>query len=292
LESSAAAERAARKALALDARLAYPHLALNGLAAGRGQVLETNAQVQAALSLAPNDGYVQIASATSAALAGAGRLKDSLVAGQRAYALAPANPFVVAHYAWIHALAGHDAEASRYAAAAIDLGYPKDSHPLPKVRERAALHSGHYAEAAALNAKTSGDPRSSESARLAYGALEHPAQRAAALTAIARLFSGAPAQSSTDPDYVSACLDGVQWMAIAGGLDEAFALANRCLTGVGPVIVNLNDSSPYLWTPEMRDFRRDARFQKFVTNFGLMEYFRQYGPPDDCELKNNKLTCH
>jgi len=81
-------------------------------------------------------------------------------------------------------------------------------------------------------------------------------------------------------------------MAIVGGLDEAFALANRCLAIVRAGTVALHYSAPYLWTPEMRPFRRDARFQVFVTRLGLMEYYRQYGPRDDCELKNNKLTCH
>jgi TolB-like protein/Tfp pilus assembly protein PilF len=288
LESYAAAEQAARRALALDASLAYPHLSLGGIAIARGQILESRAHFQAALALAPNDGYVQNLNAIGAV--NFGRLKDGLDAGQRAYALAPANPSVVATYAWINAIAGRDAEASRYAAAAIDLGFPKDSYPLPTVRELAALRSGHYAEAVALNAKTSSDTRSAESARLAYGALEHPAQRATALAAIARLFSAAPAQSGADPGYVGACLDGVQWMAIAGGLDEAFALASRCLTRVGAGTIAAPPA--YVFTPEMRAFRRDARFGDFVTRLGGMEFFERFGPPDDCELKNNQLTCN
>ena len=290
LEDNASAERAARKALALDANLAYPHLALSGVAGSRGQFLEEEAQEQAALSLAPNDGYVHIIRGSHLRILG--RSKESLDAGQRAYALAPANPLVVAYNALSNATAGRDADASRYAASAIDLGYPKDSRVLAMTGELAALRSGHYAEAAALNDKFSKDSRAALSARLAYGALEHPAQRAAALTAIARLFVAAPGQSGADADYVSNCVIGTQLMALAGGLDEAFALANRCLTGVRAGMVDVNYSSAYLWTPEMRPFRRDPRFGDFVTRLGLMEYYRQYGPPDDCELKNNKLTCH
>jgi TolB-like protein len=288
MASYAAAEQAARRALALDASLAYPHLALGGIAGLRGQYLEGQAQLQAALSLAPNDGYAQITSAR--VLSAFGRLKDSLDAGQRAYALAPANPLVVAYYAWINATAGRDAEASRYAAAAIDLGYLKDSSPLTTVGELAALRSGHYAEAAALHAKGSNDSRSAESARWAYGALEHPAQRSAALTAIQRQFAVAPAQSGIDTAYGGACMDGAFLMARLGGLNEAFALADRCWTGREPG--NLISAISNMWLPEMRGFRRDARFQAFVTRLGLMEYYRQYGPPDDCEIKNNKLTCH
>jgi TolB-like protein len=292
LQALASAERAAREALALDADLAYPHLALGGVAGWRVQWLEMESHDRAALSLAPNDGYVHIIRALH--LGVDGRVKESLEAGQRAYALAPANPFVVAFYAGIKAIAGSTADASQFAAAAIDLGYPKDSWPLTMVGELAALRQGHYAEAAALNAKNPNDFRSAESARLAYAALEHPAQRAAALTAISRLFSVAPAQSGADPDYVGTCLDGAQMMAIAGGLDGAFALANRCVTRLEPGVAMWNSlRAAYLWwSPEMRAFRRDPRFQAFVTRISLMEYFQQYGPPDDCELKNNKLTCH
>jgi TolB-like protein/Tfp pilus assembly protein PilF len=290
LEDFSAAERAAQKALALDASLAYPHLALSGIALARGQLVEMEAQRQAALSLAPNDGGIQANIAVGRRVLG-GRLKDSLDGMQRAYMLAPANPLVVSYYAWTNAIAGRDAEASRYASAAVDLGYPKDSSPLTQVRELAALRSGRYAEAATQYAKTSSDTRSAESARLAYGALEHPAQRAAALTAIARLFSVTPGLSGADPEYAAACINGVQSMALLGGLDEAFALANRCLSKFEPgMVVDWLNFHP--WWPEMREFRRDARFQAFLTRLGLMEYYRQYGPPDDCELENNKLTCH
>jgi TolB-like protein len=288
LESFAAAEQAARRALALDASLAYPHLALMGVAGARGQFLEVEAHSQAARSLAPNDGYVQMPIAS--ALTAVGRMKEGLDAVQRAYALAPASPLIVAAYARISANAGRDVDASRYAAAAIDLGYPKDT--LTMVSELAALRSGRYAEAAALNAKTWKDSRVAESARLAYGALENPARRAAALTAIARLSSAAPVQSGTDPDNLSTCVIGTQLMAIAGGLDEAFALANRCLDRAGAgMLLDWTYAAAYLWTPELRPFRRDARFGAFVTRLGLMEYYQQYGPPDDCELKNNKLMC-
>jgi TolB-like protein len=289
MESFAAAEQAARRALALDTSLAYPHLALGGVAAWRVQWLEVESHDRAALSLAPNDGYAHIIRALHIGLRG--RVKESLEAGQRAYALAPANPLVVALYAGIEATAGSNAEASKHAAAAIDLGYPKDAWPLAMVGERAALRSGRYAEAAALHAKGSTDARSSaESARLAYGALEHPAQRSAALTAIARQFAAAPAQSGTDTANGGACMDGAYWMAQLGGLDEAFALASRCATGLETGFTNFGNLSP--WLPELREFRRDPRFQAVVTRLGLMEYYRQYGAPDDCDLKDNKLACH
>jgi hypothetical protein len=45
------------------------------------------------------------------------------------------------------------------------------------------------------------------------------------------------------------------------------------------------------WGPEMRSFRQDKRFQALITRFGGMPYIEKYGPPDDCDLKDGKLTC-
>ena len=46
------------------------------------------------------------------------------------------------------------------------------------------------------------------------------------------------------------------------------------------------------WLPEMRPFRQDSRFQDYVTRLGLMQYWKQYGPPDDCDLQGGKLISH
>lgn len=43
----------------------------------------------------------------------------------------------------------------------------------------------------------------------------------------------------------------------------------------------------------MRPFRRDPRFAGYIKRLGrnLIEYWRKYGPPDDCELNGEALTC-
>jgi hypothetical protein len=46
-----------------------------------------------------------------------------------------------------------------------------------------------------------------------------------------------------------------------------------------------------LWIEQMGAFRRDARFQAFVERLGLVDYWSQYGPPDNCELRNGRLIC-
>jgi hypothetical protein len=42
----------------------------------------------------------------------------------------------------------------------------------------------------------------------------------------------------------------------------------------------------------MRDFRRDARFLPLTERLGLIEYWKEHGPPDNHELRNGKLICH
>jgi hypothetical protein len=70
-------------------------------------------------------------------------------------------------------------------------------------------------------------------------------------------------------------------------------IANRTLDqfeqqGAIPVI----DFLSQLWFPELRAFRQDPRFQVVATRLGLMEYWQQYGSPDDCDVKDGKLICH
>jgi hypothetical protein len=43
--------------------------------------------------------------------------------------------------------------------------------------------------------------------------------------------------------------------------------------------------------PETRAFRKDSRFQALVTRLGLMDYWKQYGSPDDCDLRGKTLVC-
>jgi hypothetical protein len=75
-----------------------------------------------------------------------------------------------------------------------------------------------------------------------------------------------------------------------GAMDQAYAIADQLreqFVGQSPT-----NAWSWLWTPEMRPFRQDPRFQAFTTRLGLMKYWQKYGPPDDCDLNDGKLTCH
>jgi len=37
---------------------------------------------------------------------------------------------------------------------------------------------------------------------------------------------------------------------------------------------------------------KDPRFQNFVRRLNLFAYWKKFGPPDECDLQEDKLTCH
>lgn len=297
LEHYSAAERAARQALALDPNLANAHDVLAGADDSRLQWLEMAAHTRAALALAPNDGFVHTVHGIN--LVPTGRLREMLEEGQKAYALAPANPFVVAYLALFQSQAGHDAEALKYAGAASDLAFPKESAPLPTVYAFAALRAKRYQEAARIFRESldESDPDQASTAeivRLAFAALADPGQRNAAVAARTRLYpkrTGAQAGATTLAD-LGPCMQSSMSYALIDAFDTAYELANDCLDRTAPGAMVGFLGLAWTWTPELRAFRQDSRFNAFVSRLGLVEFYQQYGPPDDCDLKDGKLTCH
>jgi len=296
----AAAERAARQALAVDPNLATAHLALAINAAVRLQFLEMEGHRRATVSLAPNDGAIRARS--SVMIAAGGHVKQALEEAEKAYALAPANPVVVVYLAFQHAWSGHALEAAKYASAAVDLGYPKDSWPLTITSELMALRAGRYTDAADIATKRldTGDPdqaRTAEVVRLVYAALADPDRRNTALAARARLYptSGAAAAAGVAHTDVGLCIMSSYYYALMAANDVAYGLFNECLDGWAPgeaLTSAASVSHLLVFSPELRAFRQDPRFQALEARLGLMEYWQQFGPPDDCDLKDGKLTCH
>jgi len=296
-EHLAAAERAARQALALDPNIALARAVLGIVSDLRGNRLEGEAHNVASLALGSNDALVHITSAAHQARGG--HLRDALAEGRRAVELAPADSLCMAILAFMYSLSGSDAEGLKYADLAVELAYPKDKESLASVYSDAALRAGRYAEAAeiAVKALDVSDPeqaRTAEVIKLVHAALANPGQRASALAAQGRLYPplATARLSAADLTNVGPCLESSFRYALLGALDAAYALANQCLDRMAPGAVYGGRSTIHLWRPWLRPFHRDPRFQAFATRLGLMEYWQQYGPPDDCDLKDGELTCH
>jgi hypothetical protein len=126
--------------------------------------------------------------------------------------------------------------------------------------------------------------------RSVYAAAAGAGDTRAAIEALQALRAGAAREPMARPIMV---MLSTVWFTQLGALDLAYELAQAALqefetTGVLRGAIHVATC----WLPEMRPFRQDPRFQDYVTRLGLMEYWRQYGSPDDCDLQEGKLICH
>lgn len=292
----AAARAAAERALALDSNVPDAHAVLAGVAMYQGRWLEMRERDQTALQFHRNDGFSHAMSASR--LLWAGHQRAGLERAREAYALAPAHPMVVAILAFALVINHSDAEALRVADLASELGYDKGASPLAWTYSELALHRRQYAAAAdtliqSFVLQDSEWANTADVLRHAYTALENPAQEDAALQLRQRFYPHDWQPTGNAISASAACLTSAYAYAQLSALDIAFDLANLCLDRLPlPQIVPGAISTITIWTPEMRTFRQDSRFQAFVTRLGLMPYFEKYGAPDSCELKKGELVCH
>jgi TolB-like protein/Tfp pilus assembly protein PilF len=282
------AERDARRALALDPTLADARAALGVVNAFQGKWLEAEVYLRAALSLDRND--VQTRLAYAYVKMSEGQLQTALAELRTAYSLAPADIVVLVYLAVVNTFLGFDADAVRYVDLAVELGYPKDSSPRALIYSNAAFRHQRYAEAAehvmdALPANIL-PPGGAQSIRFIYAAADEPRRAPAAVAGLQSLVSnGIVEKLGRDIRLLV-----VEWYTILGALDAAYEVANQILD-LSARSGTVGIARAPLWLPELRRFRQDPRFQAFATRLGLMEYWKQYGPPDDCELRDGKLIC-
>jgi len=79
------------------------------------------------------------------------------------------------------------------------------------------------------------------------------------------------------------------WYTMLGELDRAYGVADRVLQYALPRHM-LGLFLPWMWLPELLPFRQDPRFQMLVRRCGLIDYWKQYGAPDECDLQGDTLV--
>ena len=47
----------------------------------------------------------------------------------------------------------------------------------------------------------------------------------------------------------------------------------------------------YFWSSNMAPFRQDPRFAALVTEMKMLDYWREYGWPDDCQPAGDSVIC-
>jgi hypothetical protein len=220
-------------------------------------------------------------------------LREAKALAEQSFAAAPSNPRIVAYLSEAYSTLGQRADALKFANLAATLGFSGDLSPLIDIRAREALRDRRYAEAADLWATTMVrgpyEERAIAVIHAVFAALADPRLESMAVTAGQRLF---PDQTEAEAHIVRApCLQAAYSFALISAADLAHGLAIRCLE-------QTQDTSDTprifasIWIPEMRAFRESNRFQTFLDRLGMMDYYRRFGPPDDCDLKDGKLTCH
>jgi Tfp pilus assembly protein PilF len=281
------AEQAGRRALALDSDQLSARGLLALVSSYRGDWIPARRAFESTLSLSESEPLVHQTYATF--LATVGYTREALQKIDVARRLAPAHGVCSNFEAVVCSILGLDADALRYAEQAVNLGIPRDALGVQLVYMNAAYRRGDFAQAAVH--MTNGLPAAVREAggantlRLIYAARADSSKRAAAAEALRDLQAHAPGMDSGL--MVMYLMD---WYTMLGALDDAYAVAEAGFARLQRT-GSIGGNWAGIWRPEMRSFKQDPRFQPFAQRLGLMEYWNCYGPPDDCELRNGKLTC-
>jgi len=261
---------AAQKALKLDDSLADAYGVL-GMVAGLidRDFVRSRAYFLRAASSEPENANAR--TWYGGCLVAGGHIREGLAEALIGHQLDPLNPNTNADLAEIYSALGDTDNMLKFGAASWDLGVPRGL----RVQVMAYLRRGNFERAIEL-AKVYDELFAPELATL-------------------RPFVEAKLDAAKRPMYLDkvAQLDLVRpiWYSIwkyvgLGDIDNAYRLINLALdsgdqTGFWKVF----------WRHDMADLRRDPRFAQVVTELGLVDYWRQYGWPDDCQPEGSSLIC-
>ena len=271
------ARRDADEALGLDSSLSDAHVALAVLNAWQGRWVAAESEFHHVIELYPDDPSLPGRHSTFV-LSSTGQMRRALGESLRAYQLAPATPGMATRVAATASLMGLDDDALKYARLETA---PNATDLVALTLTNVARHRRQYDRIIATMRAQSG-PLSGMSVVI-YEALKDPARRPAALEAL-------KARAARPSLGVQAVQGLTLYFVLLDDLDSAYALVNRALDDFARS-GSVGTTWGILWATEMRPFRRDPRFGALVARLKLPEYWKQYGPPDECTFADGKLVC-
>jgi TolB-like protein/Tfp pilus assembly protein PilF len=285
-------KRSAERALALDPQVSSAHLSMGALHAAQGRWLAADASCRRAIDLDPDEPSAYALYGVLV-LGPSGKLKQALDTSRQAYQLGPAIVSSAVSMAGFNQLLGHDEETARYVQVAVNLGMPELQMPLSTFRSQLARRAGRYEEArdiilAALPVGIrihGGD----ETVQRVYAALADIRQSPAAVSALRAWVKGGDPTLMNGAQMIVLTLN---WYAMLGALDDAFEAAQRLVQNFGRTGILSTAHLGAFWLPEHRALRRDPRFHDIAAGLGLFDYWKEHGPPDDCDLKDGRLIAH
>jgi Tfp pilus assembly protein PilF len=259
------AERSARQALTLDPDIGEAHAVLAQLASNRGQLLDAESGFFFAISLEPLEAtphhwYSLLLSKT-------GRLDAALEQARRAQELDPTAPVLALNLANLYLQRAEHPEAKRYAQLAEQLGMPSDHKGIEAMIAAREKRFDELPEALLQQKDLPEDVRPFIPQFVA--ALRDPAQRPAVVAAMRALPPEVVKQQYLIHPYLQ-----------LGQVDLVFSILEQDLAR-DPEAWRSWDL-PIAWGPEGRAFRSDPRFAELARRVGLLQYWKQYGYPDQC----------
>jgi TolB-like protein len=283
------AELAVHRALALDASLAGSRAILGFINACRGNWITAEAEFRASRLQLPRDPEVHLVHSIFVAQS-AGHLRQAAEEAVSACALAPLTPAYAFYVGIAKWGAGQTSEALQWVRQAIADGMPETVGPVSDCLAHLAQREQRYQEAVGhmMNALSPAWRAAGavEATTLFYSVLAQRSGRDRAAAALRKLEEGLRTEDFGQINSKRL----IMWYTTLGSLDFAYEAADRALERFA-LSRTVGAAWGILWLEEMRSFRRDARFQAFVERLGLLDYWNQYGPPDNCELRNGRLLC-
>jgi serine/threonine protein kinase len=284
-------EAAALRANALNPDLPGPHATFASIAAHRGQWIAAEDGFTRAFALDDHSGRLYARHGQTVLLS-VGRLKDAHEGFQVDFRLTPSHARGAMQMAVaLIMLGGREAEALRFVEIAMSLGWPAEAVDVRNLFWLAALRTGDIDEAMEHQLLAMPAPiREADGAttvRLLHEALKARAEREHALLALdglnARLRDAGTASFAT-------LMFSMNWYTMLGDLDRAFAASSQWLQLAADRGLSGIPHNAGFWLPEMSPFRADPRFESLASRSGLMAWWRKFGAPDHCELRE-KLVC-
>ena len=284
-------ERAARRALELDPRLPGAYATLGSVAAHRGQWIQAEEEFRRAFAIDDKSGRIHARHAQMV-LTSAGQLDAARLQFQAEFRLTPGHArgaMQVANALVMHT--GQEAEVLKFVDIAMSLGWPADAGDVRALYWLTAQRAGRQAEAVEYQTLVLPEPMrqagAGETVRLLHEALKSPGQREPALLSIDALASRLRDAETTSFASLMFCINGY---AMLGDLDRAYAASAQWLQlSANSGLSGIPHNSGF-WLPEMSAFRADPRFETLASNMGLVAYWRRFGAPDHCELRE-RLIC-
>ena len=265
------AANAARQALARDPNLAEAHAVLAQIDNDAGNWVDAEAAFFFATAMDPDDPTTH--HWHSILLRNTGRLEAALEAAQTAFDLDPASPVINNNLAQVYVRLGYDEQALRYARSAVELGLSNDQ--------------GNSVEM--LTAF-----RSNDMDRIIEFNQANP-QSTGLTDDFLRLIGAVREDESRWPEF-RAKIDEEDFPIPESGLFTLYLYIGKpklamdiALKNIDSDDLNLDPSD--LWSLEGAPLRRLPGFSQLVEKLGLVDYWKQYGWPDDCRPVGQAIQC-